>query len=84
MVGFKKSVFLKYLLLNSKLGIFDIFPKDGTVFSTASKKISQKLKAKKVSNGGPHVPPRHRVDNGHNIKPKRRCVMEQKRGKPDV
>ena len=43
----KKSVFLKYLLLNGKLGILDNFHNDGTVFSPASKKTNQKAQGKK-------------------------------------
>ena len=50
-----KSVFLKYLFLNSKLDILDNFPNDGTVFPTASKKINQKAQCK-TKLGGTYVP----------------------------
>ena len=53
----KKSVFLKNLLLNSKLDILDNFANDGTVFPTASKKINQKAHGKTRQRGGPYVPP---------------------------
>jgi hypothetical protein len=43
----KKSVFLKYLNLNSKFSILDNFPNDGSIFPTASKKINQKAQGKK-------------------------------------
>ena len=56
----KKRVFLKYINLNSKLDILDNFPKDGTIFPTASKKSIKKLKAKKFSGGAMCTPtPRH-------------------------
>ena len=51
----KKSVFLKYLLLNSNLDILDNFPNDGTIFPTASKKINQKAQGKKKLAGGGHT-----------------------------
>ena len=53
----KNSVFLKYLLLNSKLDILDEFPNDRTVFPTASKKNNQKAQGKKKLARGPYVPP---------------------------
>ena len=48
----KKSVFLKYLNLNSKVDILDNFPNDGTIFPTTSKKINQKAQGKKKLAGG--------------------------------
>ena len=41
----KKGVFLKYLLLNSKLDILDNFRNDGTIFPTGSKKNQQAKKS---------------------------------------
>ena len=55
-VGHKKSVFLKYLNLNSKLDILDNFPNDGTIFQTTSKRNQSKSsRQKKVSGGGRHL-----------------------------
>ena len=57
-----KGVFLKYLFLNSKLGILDNFPNDGTVFPTTSKKINQKAQSKKkLESGGIRTPTPHLV-----------------------
>ena len=48
----KKSFFLKYLNLNSKVSFLDNFPNDGTIFPTASKiNQSKSLRQKKLAVG---------------------------------
>ena len=52
-----KKCFPEVSLSDNKLDILDNFPSDGNEFPTASKKVNQKAQGKKVSDGGPYVPP---------------------------
>ena len=57
-------MFLKYLFFKSKLGILNIFPDDGSIFPTASEKITQKAQGKETLaevGGRVYVPPAYLV-----------------------
>ena len=72
----KKSVFWKYLSLNSKFSVLNKFPWMGSRFPTEWKKINQKAQGKKVSGGeGAYVPP-HLV-----VKLESRCCLHLQKPK---
>ena len=48
----KKSIFLKYLNLNSNFSILDNFPNDGSIFPAASEKNQSKSSRQKKVSGG--------------------------------